>query len=79
MYCVNKVKSYLKFHVNNLKLLKNEIRFKLYSYVNNIVNNIDYKLIQQNTCKLKMIKCNWSVVKSNNNCNVWSGKKQDFF
>jgi hypothetical protein len=28
---MNKVKSYLNFHIKNLKLLKNKIRFELYS------------------------------------------------
>ncbi len=32
--------------------------------------------MQQATCKLKMAKCNWNVVKSNNNHNVWGWKRQ---
>ncbi len=73
MHYVNKVKGYLNFHINNFKLLKYEIELKLYSQVNNIMNltkiescfsifdsmnNIDYELVQQATCKLKMAKCN---------------------
>jgi hypothetical protein len=29
MHCVNKVKGYFNFHVNNLKLLKDKIKSKL--------------------------------------------------
>jgi hypothetical protein len=58
MHCVNKVKAYLNFHINHLKLLKNKIDTKLYSQMNNvmnvaIMNNIDHQLVQQATCKLK--------------------------
>ncbi len=47
MHCINKIKSYINFHINNLKLSKYKIGFKLYSQVNNIVDvitmkNIDY-------------------------------------
>jgi hypothetical protein len=35
--------------------------------------------MQQATCKIKMDKCNWNVVKSNNSHNVWGEKGQDFF
>jgi hypothetical protein len=35
--------------------------------------------MQQGTCKFKMAKCSWNVIKSNINYNVWGGKGQDFF
>jgi hypothetical protein len=35
--------------------------------------------MQQATCKLKMAKCNWNVVKLNSNQNMWRWKRQDFF
>jgi hypothetical protein len=34
--------------------------------------------VQQTIYKLKMVKCNWNVVKSNNNQNVWEWKKTRF-
>jgi hypothetical protein len=43
------------------------------------MNNINHKLLQQTTCKFKMAKCNWNVVKLDNSHNVWGWKKQDFF
>jgi len=42
------------------------------------MNNIDYWLVQQSTYKLKMAKCNWNVIKSKNNHNVWRSKKTRF-
>jgi len=35
--------------------------------------------MQQAICKLKMAKRNWSVIKLDNNQNVWGEKGQDFF
>jgi hypothetical protein len=35
--------------------------------------------MQQDTCKLKMVNCNWNVVKSNNSQNVSGDKGPDFF
>jgi hypothetical protein len=43
------------------------------------VNNMDYQLVQKATCKLKMTKCSWNVVKLDNSHNMWGGKGQDFF
>jgi hypothetical protein len=34
--------------------------------------------MQQVTYKLKMAKCSWNVVKSNNSCNVWAWKRTRF-
>jgi len=58
MHCVNKVKAYLNFQFNHLKLLKNKIECKLFLQMNNVMNvttmnNIDHQLVQQATCKLK--------------------------
>jgi len=35
--------------------------------------------MQQATCKLKMAKCSWNVVKLNNSHNVWGWKRTRFF
>jgi hypothetical protein len=58
MHCVNKVKAYLNFQFNHLKLLKNQIECKLFLQMNNVMNvttmnNIDHQLVQQATYKLK--------------------------
>jgi hypothetical protein len=34
--------------------------------------------MQQATCKLKMAKCSWNVVKLDNNLNVWRWQKTRF-
>ncbi len=34
--------------------------------------------MQQATCKLKMAKCNWNVIKLDNNRNVWGWKRIRF-
>jgi hypothetical protein len=39
------------------------------------MNNIDHSIVQQATCKFKMAKCNWNVVKLDNICNVWGWKR----
>jgi hypothetical protein len=62
-----------------LKLLQNEIRSKLYYEVNNVmnvttINNIDYLLLHQALCKLKMTKCDETVIISNNSRNMWGEK-----
>jgi hypothetical protein len=35
--------------------------------------------MQQTTCKFKMAKCNWNVIKSDNSHNVWGEKGQKNF
>jgi hypothetical protein len=42
------------------------------------MNNIDHQLVQQATCKLKMVKCSWNVVKLGNNQNVLGWKRTRF-
>ncbi len=42
-------------------------------------NNIDHQLVQQVTCKLKMIKFDKNIIKSKSNRNVWGWKKTSFF
>ncbi len=74
-----KIKGYLNFHINNLRLLQNEIGSKLYYEVNNVmnitnINDIDYSLLHQALCKLKMPKCDESVIISNNSRNMWGEK-----
>jgi hypothetical protein len=36
---------------------------------------MNHSLVQQANCKFKMVKCNWNVIKSNNNHNVGGVKK----
>jgi hypothetical protein len=72
---VYKIKGYLNFHINNLKLFQNEIGSKLYYKVNNVmnvttINNIDHSLLHQALCKLKKTKCDENVIISNNSCNM---------
>jgi len=36
--------------------------------------------MRHTTCKLKMARCSWNVVKSDNSCNLCEGgKRRDFF
>jgi hypothetical protein len=35
--------------------------------------------MEQAICKLKMVKCNWNVIKSNNSQSVWGCKRIIFF
>jgi hypothetical protein len=42
------------------------------------VNNIDHELVQQATCKLKMAKCSWNVIKSNSSHNLRKWKRTRF-
>ncbi len=51
--------------------------------MNNVINvttikNIDHWLMQQTTCKLKMAKCGWNVIKSDSSYNVWGWKWTKF-
>jgi hypothetical protein len=43
------------------------------------MNNNNYSLLQQATCKLKITKCDENVIKSNNSHDVLGVKGQDFF